>query len=156
MKVLPDGKFIAVGLTRLLSNSTFNIAMVKYNADGSLDTTFGTNGRVFRTAATTVSAWAIKVAIQADGKIIIVGADLPPVRYNPNGTHDIDFNTPPWAYTTALTIQPDGKILFTGELSLIGSAVVRCNPNGTPDITFGFANNGIVGSNFLPRDNACA
>src|SRR5687768_8077944 len=39
-----DGKIVVVG--KSYDGSNFDFALARYNSDGSLDTTFGTNGRV--------------------------------------------------------------------------------------------------------------
>lgn len=62
--VQADGKILAVG------NKSFRAAVVRYNADGSIDTSFGTDGRVF--ADTTYGIFH-SVLVQADGKIVAAG-----------------------------------------------------------------------------------
>ncbi|NUQ63012.1 MAG: hypothetical protein HUU20_11010 [Pirellulales bacterium] len=68
--VAPDGKIVAVGTT--WSGGTDDIAMARYNPDGSLDTTFGTGGRV----VTDLPGWhdyAVGVVVQPDSNIVIAG-----------------------------------------------------------------------------------
>lgn len=133
--ILANGKIIVVGDYRdALSNQKW-ATILRYNADGSLDTTFGTNGKVFKSAAT--DANAKRVAIQTDGKIIIVGDGIQPSRYNSDGTPDISFNTPAWFYTRSVAIQSDGKILVGGGDAPNSYAVIRYNTDGTPDTGFG-------------------
>src|SRR6516225_4144532 len=65
-----DGKIVAAGTTRPGGPSgSSNFALARYNSDGSLDTTFGTGGRV--TADSLGEAFAL--AIQSDGKIVVAG-----------------------------------------------------------------------------------
>ena len=77
--LLPDGKIIAAGFaaTSLVLNSRgIAHAMVRYNPNGSLDTSFGTGGKVhtdFGTGNRVIS----KILIQSDGKIIAFGTVLP-------------------------------------------------------------------------------
>ncbi|MBI3345430.1 MAG: hypothetical protein HY028_11360 [Gammaproteobacteria bacterium] len=146
----PDGKIVVVG-----ENGT-DFLVARYNADGSLDSSFGTGGRVTTDFGAEDVAQA--VAIQPDGKIIVVGytingssGDFALARYNPNGSLDsgfggsgklvTDFGGYDLAYAVAL--QPDGK-LIAGGLSTTPSnlgdfALVRYNPNGTLDLSFGVA-----------------
>lgn len=85
MAIQPDGKIVLVGETRVSTNSSTTTGwvgiVVRLNANGTLDTTFGTNGIVRRTAppapagcdltATRLSG----VSVQPDGRIIAVGFD---------------------------------------------------------------------------------
>ncbi|MCX6256782.1 MAG: T9SS type A sorting domain-containing protein [Bacteroidia bacterium] len=123
---------------------------------GTLDTTFGTGGKVI----TTVSSYTdigYALAIQPDGKIVMIGNTTQSlygswysiVRYNPDGTIDSTFNgtgivstgvmgqsNERCAYSIAL--QEDGKILVTGGMSSAYQFILdRYNMDGTPDITFG-------------------
>lgn len=145
----PDGKIVAVGD----SGSDFGLA--RYNADGSLDTTFGTNGER-TTPAGTVGGLASAVALQPDGKIVVAGtaldgsntAEIELARYNPDGSLDNSLGGHGTVYTTLLgddsatgvAIQPDGKIIVAGTASdgktVSEFALVRYDANGTLDSTF--------------------
>ncbi|MDQ4123260.1 MAG: FG-GAP-like repeat-containing protein [Acidobacteriota bacterium] len=118
-----------------------------FAAAGDLDPSFGIGGKVI-TPVGTGRDLAQAVAVQPDGKIIVVGYaqnDFAVVRYNQNGTLDSGFGsggkilTPVGAgsdeaYSVAL--QTDGKIVVAGYAS--GNfAVVRYNQNGTLDSAFG-------------------
>src|SRR5262249_19411278 len=125
----PDGKFVAVGST--IINLFANFAVARFNANGTLDASFGTGGMV--TTGFGVSAEATSVALQADGKIVAAGFanldgadDFALVRYNSNGTLDPSFGTGGKVTTAFLsqgfsgaqafsvTIQPDGRIVVAG------------------------------------------
>ena len=96
----PDGKLVVVGQT--YTNNDFSgedFAVARYNTDGTLDTTFGTRGKV-RTDFPGLAAVASSVLIQPDGKILVAGGAFPNftflgdfelVRYNPNGSLDTSF-----------------------------------------------------------------
>ena len=168
----PDGKIVAAGSYRL-TNGVAHIALARYNADGSLDTTFGTGGKVTTTISTFGDA-AYAVVVQPDGKIIITGTVLLPtgdrafltVRYNANGTLDNTFGTNGSVITNigndddrseAIALQPDGKIVVSGIKGIFrppgeernsDAVLVRYNPTGTLDTTFG--NSGITVSDFGP------
>ena len=82
--ILPDEKILLVGEAYV---GDFGFGLVRYNPDGSLDTTFGTKGIVTTKFASSASASAS--AIQSDGKIIAAGStggpgfsDFALARYN--------------------------------------------------------------------------
>lgn len=106
-------------------DTTDNI-VVRYNTDGSLDNTFGNNGKLI-----VESGGAI--AIQSDGKFLIIGSLI--VRYNADGTLDNTFSgdgkqTPDFRINTS-AIQNDGKITVAGE-----GRIARYNTDGSLDKTF--------------------
>jgi uncharacterized delta-60 repeat protein len=127
-----------------------SFALVRYNSDGSLDTTFGTNGKV-----TSPLGSATGAALDANGDIIVAGQDSTThfvvARYTPGGALDSTFGTA-GVVTTAIVnatnasvaVQPtDGKIVVAGysagspPMSFSTIDVIRYNANGTLDTTFG-------------------
>src|ERR1051326_963603 len=138
-------------------------------ADGDLDSTFGTGGMV-TTDINRSTDIGNAVAIQADGKLVVVGMsytrndysneDFVVTRYNTNGTLDTTFGKGGKVRTdfpglaavpSSVVIQPDGKIVVAGGafplFTFAGNfEVVRYNSNGTLDASFG--NGGIVTTNF--------
>ncbi len=128
------------------------------------DYAFGTNG-VAQTDIASYITHPTDLAIQPDGKIIVVGyarasSEAPyftVTRYNPNGTLDTTFDgdgivTGQFriagdyfsSRAQSLAIQPDGKIVIAGDSTTVfGSAsttefaAARLNPNGSFDTTFG-------------------
>lgn len=147
----PDGKIIVAG------SAQNDFALVRYNANGSLDTGFGTSGKVI-TPVTASSDEAFAVALQPDGKIVAAGkgfADFAVVRYNSNGSLDTTFGTggivitaaaPGFDYAEAVVIQPDGKIVAVGWRDSDKFILVRYNQDGSLDTTFGTG--GIVTTQF--------
>lgn len=161
--VQPDGKIVVGGFT--YTNNDFSgedFALARYNTDGSLDTSFGTNGRVttdFPGLAAEIGA----IVVQPDGKILVAGAAFPLfaflgnfelARYNPDGSLDAGFGDggivttvfPHGSAASALALQPDGKIIaagtdfvnFSSEASSdTDFAIARYEPDGTPDFSFG-------------------
>lgn len=110
-------------------------------APGDLDPTFGNGGIVIGGGGATYTlANAEGMALQADGKIVVVGDsyDFRVARYNTNGSLDTSFGgggvvvTPDIGSAYSVAIQADGKIVVAGG----GFAVVRYNPNGSLDTTF--------------------
>ncbi len=145
LAIQTDGKIVAAGT----SNDDF--AVVRYNGDGSLDTTFDGDGKV-RTPIGTSGDYASSVAIQTDGKIVTAGYtyngdfDFAVARYNTNGSLDTSFDsdgivTTPGGIAYSLAIQADGKLVTAGA-SQEGFVVVRYNASGSLDTSFG--GNGIV------------
>ncbi len=141
-------------------------------ADGMLDATFGTGGKVTTDFGSRENASA--VALQSDGKIVVAGASggvLPPdfavSRYNPNGSLDTSFDgdgkvTTDFLgfpdYAEAIVIQPDGKIVVAGIASTSFQsnrfALARYNPNGSLDTTFGTG--GKLTTGFTGADDSAA
>jgi uncharacterized delta-60 repeat protein len=134
-------------------------------ADGELDPTFGNGGKVLTDLKRSTDI-AQAVAVQADGKLVVVGQtyqnndysteDFVVTRYNPDGTLDDTFGSRGRVRTdfpglaavpSAVVIQPDGKIVVAGGafplFTFLGNfELVRYNPNGSLDRSFG--NGGIV------------
>ncbi|MFT3896268.1 MAG: delta-60 repeat domain-containing protein [Thermomonas sp.] len=158
-----DGKIVVAGTT--YTNNDFSgedFAIARYNPDGTIDATFGTNGRV-TTDFPGLAAEASAVLVQPDGKILVAGGAYPLfvflgnmelARYNPDGSLDAGFGDggivttvfPHGSYASALALQPDGKILAAGTdyvnfssdaSSDTDFAIARYEPNGSPDFSFG-------------------
>jgi uncharacterized delta-60 repeat protein len=148
-----DGKILVAGAVGIHDE----IVVERYNADGSLDITFGSNGQA-TARFYGISEVTDTVAVQPDGKIFAAGSvrhntneDIAVARFNPDGSHDPTFGsagkvtteTGNFGRASDLAIQPDGRIIATGNIANY-SAIVRYNPDGSPDTTFG--ENGIVTS----------
>jgi uncharacterized delta-60 repeat protein len=167
----PDGKVVAAGRTGI---SGFDFAVVRYNSDGSLDTSFGSGGQVV-TDLGSGDDYAQGVVIQPDGKIVVAGYtgtglahDFAVVRYNSDGTLDTSFGTGGQVVTdfggndtgAAVALQSDGKIVVAGSydssnsLSDADFALARYNADGTLDGTFG--SGGKVVTNFNGSSNDVA
>src|SRR5262249_41395485 len=99
----PDGKIVAVG--QVGSSSGRSLALVRYNADGSLDTSFGgstAKGKVITSISKGSFDVGLAAALEADGKIVVAGmtqpknvryTDLFLVRYNADGSLDSSFGS---------------------------------------------------------------
>jgi uncharacterized delta-60 repeat protein len=116
-----DGKIVVAGAANATGNEIF--ALARYDVDGNLDTTFGTDGRV--TTGFANGSWGEDVTIQSDGKIIVAGGDIyfTLARYEVNGTLDTSFGIGGKVTTDfgsfdsaqAIALQSDGKIVAAGE-----------------------------------------
>ena len=146
-----DGRIVVAGFNDA-TGFDVNAVLVGYTSTGQLDATFG-GGRVFPDfggdGVTTV------VAIQEDGKVVTAGempgsngADFVLARYATDGVLDLTFNGVGYVLTdfggsekvTAITLQPDGKIVAAGRTSpgfRERFAVARYNVDGSLDTTFG-------------------
>jgi uncharacterized delta-60 repeat protein len=124
LSIQADGKIVAAGVSgySFCDASPLYFALVRYNTDGSPDSSFGTNGIVTGFSEDT---YATALAIQADGKLIaaMYSYSKAPalVRFNTDGTQDLSFGTDGFMITTvnsanngevlALIIQADGKLV---------------------------------------------
>jgi uncharacterized delta-60 repeat protein len=151
--IQPDNKIIQV--CKIFDGAS-RFAVIRYNANGTLDSSFGTNGRAI-TAVGVNDSYPSAGVLQPDGKIIVAGmannannADFALVRYNSNGSLDNSFGsggivmTPvglQYDFASGLAIQPDGKIVVVGGSEdtshVTAFATVRYNSNGSVDSTFG-------------------
>ena len=124
----PDGKLVAAGGGWAGSHN--DLALVRYNPNGTVDAGFGTGGTV-RTAIA-AEDYARGIALQPDGKLVVVDStrngsmDFALVRYNPNGTLDASFGSGGTVTTaigseddrpSAVALQPDGKLVVAGTVS---------------------------------------
>jgi uncharacterized delta-60 repeat protein len=163
MKLQTDGKILVTGGT-MDSQGYTQIVTIRYNANSSLDQTFGTGG-IVTTAVGTVFQWGQDLDTQIDGKII-VGAirQISSVqvfvllRYNSDGSLDNSFGpggiigASPVGIFDALrsvALQTDGKILAGGfsvidttgivplNMPQIGMSLMRFETNGSLDTSFG-------------------
>ncbi|MEJ7933323.1 hypothetical protein WG907_03520 [Sphingobium sp. AN558] len=134
-----DGKFLAGG------NSDGNFALVRYNADGTLDTSFGNSGRVI--TAIGGQNHLSSIALQGDGKIVAAGVadgNVAIVRYNVDGSLDSSFDGDGRVTTDLggneliydVTLQADGKILTVGQGGGTTGVILRYNNDGSLDSSF--------------------
>ena len=144
--IQPDGKIVVVGTANLQNTSTsYDLAVARFNADGSLDTDFGTGGWVrVDVNGTNRQDFGNGVALQDDGKIVAVGGDgdFIAVRLTTAGALDSSFSGDGKVRTDVngfdeawdVKIATDGKVVVAGSAN--GFGVVRYLTDGTPDATF--------------------
>lgn len=165
-----DGKIVVAGMAYIPGNY-IDFALVRYNPDGSLDSSFDADGWV-TTDFTGDADYGRSIAIQQDGKIVVAGyggfGDFALARYNSNGSLDAAFGnagqvTTDFGATSdfgyAMVLQPDGKIVVAGTANMgsTGSdfALARYNSNGSLDTSFHY--DGKVTTDFNSiYDNGCA
>ncbi len=173
----PDGKFILTGyaqpINNLNPNFTYdvptNIATIRLNTNGSLDTSFGTNGKVL-TNIGGVDSNDVPYGnlTQTNGKLIIFGStnqsgneDFAIARFNPDGNLDETFNsngkvvldlgTNSFDIATSSAQQNDEKLLVAGltkvKMYQDVLSLVRLNPDGNLDLSFN--STGKILTNFI-------
>lgn len=158
----PDGKIVVAG-EATDSAGHYELLVARLNADGSFDTSFGTGGKVLTSVAPTTSADAYALALQPDGKIIVVGQgtdsagnyELLVARLNADGGFDSSFGTAgkvvtqlgasssPYSNARGVALQPDGRIIIAGDATDSSGydrfMVARLNADGSFDSSFGTA-----------------
>ncbi len=160
-----DGRIVVAGLARSgIDEASADFALARYEADGTLDSSFGNAGRVITDFAANFDI-ASAVAIQADGKIVAAGRsqndsgiDFALARYDSDGNLDPTFGTGGMVRTVfptgisrilAVAIQADQKIVAAGRAigpNVYDFALARYNVDGTLDPSFG--SGGMVTTNF--------
>ncbi|MFC1779993.1 putative Ig domain-containing protein, partial [Thermodesulfobacteriota bacterium] len=149
-----DGKILVAGRIQDAFGNYQDFALVRYNSDGSLDTSFSGDGRV-NTDFASSDDYGQSVALQPDGKILVAGysfiddyADFALARYNTDGSLDTSFSgdgkvTTDFAsssdYGRSVALQPDGKILVAGSGYIddyADFALARYNSDGSLDTSF--------------------
>jgi uncharacterized delta-60 repeat protein len=172
-----DGKIVVAGdsFVRNPSFPTFvtdsNVGVARFNAEGTIDETFGTGGVVISNFISFDRADAL--AIQPDGKIIVAGDSNSTgtgpytaylFRYNSNGTPDETFGSSGLGAAitgsfdvAAVSLQPDGKIVVGGTFLSASPAnadfaLARYHSDGTLDNGFGVA--GVAVTDFPWTGNA--
>jgi uncharacterized delta-60 repeat protein len=138
------------------------IAVTRLGSDGTLDSTWGSGGRVTTAIPGPSNDSASNMTItQPDGKIVVVGTSYGPAlpfyaprlaltRYNSDGSLDSSFgqggkavfdyntNSDLFVYPSAVSVDGSGRILVAGgSPSYSDFAVLRLNADGSPDTTFG-------------------
>jgi uncharacterized delta-60 repeat protein len=149
-----DGKILIAGTSQ--GESTFDFTLFRLNSNGSLDESFGSDGKTLVNYGISNSSTAASVLVQADGKILLGGTasisnsnEFALARLLPDGSLDSTFDTDGKAtYSVgdyddralAMALQEDGKIILGG--SSLGALIteyslLRVNDNGSPDNSFG-------------------
>lgn len=152
-----DGKIVAAGDSGAYDGKGF--ALIRYGADGSVDTSFGTNGTVFQPIGGANGDWPTGIHVDGDGKILVTGHarfgssnDYTIARFTSSGALDTSFGAGVgYVHThhgtsnddadTHLAVQADGRLILIGRQKYTGNihkcGVVRYNSDGTMDESFG-------------------
>jgi uncharacterized delta-60 repeat protein len=165
MEVLSDGKILAAGRTNTAAGGQ-DFLLVKYNANGSLDTAFGGgDGIVITDFGGASQDIAEALDVQADGKIVLAGEMTPNTvgafssigvaRYNSDGTLDDDSDDAGFGgdglqvadptgnddFAYDVLVDGSGRVVTVGETYVPGTdeydfLVVRLTSAGALDATF--------------------
>lgn len=140
-----DGKIVVAGMS--YNGTAYDFALLRYNNDGTLDSTFNSDGKVATNIGSSSKGYS--VALQNDGKIVVAGCnlngsdyDFALIRYSSDGTLDCTFDTDGKTTTDfgnyndvgmSVAIQNDGKIVVAGHSwngSNVDFAIVRYDGDG--------------------------
>lgn len=155
MALQPDNRILVAGSRGLATVTT--LAVLRYNTDGSLDTTWNGTGQVFTPVL--LHSEANSVQVLPDGKVLVggytvvsarAGGDFAVIRYHSDGSLDTSFNGTGKATVDfgsdydmgfSAVAQRNGRVVVAGVINYGVSngnlAVTRLNANGTLDTTFG-------------------
>ena len=142
--VQPDGKILAIGY---FEQNGASYRAVRFNPDGSLDTSFPTNA--------VTSVYLNTVGVQADGSVLLGGSSLlrpdgletPLYKLSSTGLLDLSFRTTPQVSGTinAVVRQPDGKLVLGGDFTELNGQpahqLARLTSSGELDASFSAAAN---------------
>jgi uncharacterized delta-60 repeat protein len=154
-----DGKIVVAGHSRNGASGPRDFAVARYNTNGSLDTSFDSDGKLTTNFGS--SDYAYGVAIQADGKIVVAGMsggdfavaryegiDIPVGDYDQNGTvddGDWTFWKSHFGETSGLGLAADGN--GDGTVDAADYTVWRDNwgrVSGPPEIAGDYDRSGVV------------
>jgi uncharacterized delta-60 repeat protein len=141
----PDGKILVSGEST--NGSARELVLVRYNADGSLDTQFSGDGITSYGPMSDHSIQGSGIALQTDGKVLVAGTyggQFGVIRYNKDGNLDTTFGVNGTVNTAGsnsydLALQPDGKILVAGNKGYglnFDFSLARYNTDGSIDTSF--------------------
>lgn len=160
------GKIILAGYTYNGATSKYNIAMVRLNADGSLDSSFGAAGKAVSAPDATANYYGMDIALDDNDNIFVAGYKYSPydfvlAKFNKDGLLDTTFGNSGYLVTpvgtshdfaTSIAIQPDGNIVAAGYSYYYVTSVgwtynfsaIRCKSNGVLDTSFGSGGKAVV------------
>jgi uncharacterized delta-60 repeat protein len=163
-------RIVVIGTAGLGQGQDIGVAVARYLPSGAPDTTFGNGGKVISAVSPVGDGGGNAVAIQPDGKIVVVGgandqageADFLAVRYLPDGNPDTSFGNNgvvlipiPGGDSSAgaVALQANGAIVIAGTAIGPGSGgqefgIARLTRTGALDTTFG--SGGVVLAQFQP------
>lgn len=143
--IQPDGKIVISGDSKVTAISAYAFIALRYNTDGSLDTSFNHTGKAY----TYVGGlpFGRDLLLQPDGKILqcgMGGLGIVLVRYNTDGSLDTSFDhtgiysiNGDWHECHRMALMPDGRIITAGTTDTNQCSLYRILPNGGIDSSFG-------------------
>ncbi|MEP7302345.1 MAG: delta-60 repeat domain-containing protein [Caldimonas sp.] len=165
VEVQADGKVLVGGSLIRNTPTRFEAFIARFNADGTLDASFGTAGKSVSNFGTG-SARATRLLLRTDGRPLVVGyhdtAPLAPFAFQTaaDGSTDPAYGSgirvalgSEALIVNAAALQSDGKLLlsaYNGSAPTSDFRIVRLNANGTPDA--GFGSGGVASVDFGAYD----
>ncbi len=119
VQIQPDGKLVAVNMVDTTQSPRW-IEVYRFNENGSLDSAFGENGRVYLDTPTTRA----DIGLYPDGKVSVSGSDVihrlqsdgtPDTSFGGDGKISVPANANPLATRGSIAVRPDGKIVRVTE-----------------------------------------
>ena len=171
----PDGKLVAVG--QAWNGTSFDVALARFEEDGSLDTSFGTSGLVLTDISGESNDKATAIERLSNGQFVVAGwgdaggtNDVYLLRYNVDGLLDTSFGGGDGIVTTtigsgddlglALSVQSDDKIVISGYSDTGGNDFIAVRYDSTGNLDSSFGTSGIatfdLGSSSDDQANAVA
>lgn len=152
LAIQSDQKSVLVGSAA--NNGTSSIVVVRYNTDGTIDTSYGQEGVVLVTIANASNQYGQALVLQSDDKALVAGnciidgvSSSVIVRLNTDGTLDREFGNNGVVIFTldqstsaaSIALQSDNKIIIGGAYisSVSEILIARFNTDGSLDSTFG-------------------
>jgi uncharacterized delta-60 repeat protein len=158
--ILSNGQIVVVGGSNGIEGAGNGFLAARFNANGTLDTTFGPNGQGYVSRSSGIAA---SMTLDSSGDILIGGEDINTsigsyvgavVRYTPAGLPDASFGnggetllTPPYptndsGRVTGIGVQSTGKVVVSGNYGktpsgAVYAGVARLNTSGSLDTMFG-------------------
>src|SRR5262249_49526286 len=149
-----DGKIVVGGYANVGGSDEF--ALVRYNADGTLDSNFGTGGLGHAAPAGSIVSDANGIVLMANGQVVLGGVsnfggndEFSAARFNPNGSLDLGFGVNGWAHAAfsatssdsanAVAVQSDGSVVLAGVTFANFRrhfGIMRFTPGGVLDNNF--------------------
>lgn len=152
---LSDGKFL-VGGHQGHNSGGYVGALWRFNANGTVDRGFGTNGVLAKNTGASFQDTRVLVALPGGQALASTATAL--FRLNADGNSDPTFGTNGSAPAGNVALQPDGKIVLISSVSVglqsSDVTVTRLTPDGLPDPTFAVATGGTLQINFGGIDSA--
>jgi uncharacterized delta-60 repeat protein len=150
---LPDGKLLMGGACRTATVTQFTMCVGRLNANGTVDSTFGSSGATVLTNVGYIQSFTTAIARLADGKIIVAGActsttnvqGLCAYRLFADGSVDTGYGNNGLAttffsgrtpFTVHLSAQADGKVVLATSCTGQAICIARFTASGTLDSSF--------------------
>ncbi len=134
LKIQSDGKILSSGYASASGN---DFTVVRYNTDGSLDTSYGSGGIALTNFNATTDDRGAKMFLQADGRVILAGCttqsgtyDLALARYNADGTADLTFNASNTLGGSIAYTENGAGVVMDNNVSVFDAELTNANFSG--------------------------